>query len=177
MESVHEVHNKGDDRFGVAIRERTGPRRRRGFRLTVVFFPGLLLRYDGATESGAHRQRQSRTLWQSVTSREESREEAASQGENEGWERPKHRAHSAARPYMTLEGIRRAIKYRYSYSSRAPMESLCTPHALLERAERLAGMPTPGFCVACSSEPGGGGRPPHREELARGYPITEARGS
>ena len=75
--------DRGDDRFGVAIRDGTGVPRRRTFRLTAIV-PRIHMRYDLTTPEGAHQQRQLGTLWRSLTS---GVEEAASQGGGQDVER------------------------------------------------------------------------------------------
>ena len=77
VESAAGADGRGDDRFGVAIRDGTGVSRRRTFRLTAIA-PRIHMRYDRTTPDGAHQQRQLETLWRSLTS---GVEVAASQGE------------------------------------------------------------------------------------------------
>ena len=77
VEGAAGADGRGDDRFGVAIRDGTGVSRRRTFRLTAIV-PRMHMRYDRTTPNGAYQQRQSETLWRSLSS---GVEEAASQGE------------------------------------------------------------------------------------------------
>ena len=79
MESSAGADDRGDDTFGVAIRDRTGVPRRRTFRLTAIV-PRIHIRYDRTTPEGAHQQRQLETFWRSLTS---GVEEATSQGEGD----------------------------------------------------------------------------------------------
>ena len=53
-----EGSDRGDDRFGVVIREGTRPLRQRPFCLMGIL-PKIRLPYDGAAEWGVHRRRQS----------------------------------------------------------------------------------------------------------------------
>ena len=57
VENVPSTFDRGDDRFGVAIREGNEPPRRRTFRLPAII-PGIQKRFDSATEWGAHRRGQ-----------------------------------------------------------------------------------------------------------------------
>ena len=65
VESAEGAADRGDDRFGVGIRGGTGPPRRRAFVLTEIV-PRIHMRYDRATDRGAHQQRQLEILWQSA---------------------------------------------------------------------------------------------------------------
>ena len=57
VENVQGVSGREYDRFGVVIRERDGPPRRRTFRL-IDILPRIHQRYDGATKWGVHRRGQ-----------------------------------------------------------------------------------------------------------------------
>ena len=67
VESAERVADRGDDRFGVAMRGGTGPPRRRAFLLTAIV-PRIHMRYDRAIGRGARQQRQLEILWRSVNS-------------------------------------------------------------------------------------------------------------
>ena len=60
VESAAGAAGRGDDRFGVAIRDGTGVSCRRTFRLTALV-PRIHMRYDRTTLDGAHQQRQLET--------------------------------------------------------------------------------------------------------------------
>ena len=66
-ENAEGAANRGDDRFGVVIRERTGSLRRRTFHLTEIL-PRIHIRFDRATAEGAHHQQQLEILWRSMAS-------------------------------------------------------------------------------------------------------------
>ena len=76
-ENAEGAADRGDDRFGVVIRRRTGPSRRRTFHLTEIL-PRIHLRSDRVTADGAHYQQQLEILWRSLAS---GTEETADQGE------------------------------------------------------------------------------------------------
>ena len=67
VESAEGAASRGDDRFGVAIRGRTGPPRRRTFLLAEIV-PRIHLRYDRSTDRGTHQQLQLEILWRSLNS-------------------------------------------------------------------------------------------------------------
>ena len=67
VQSAEGGADRGDPPFGVAIRGRTGPPRRRAF-LFIDIMPRIHMRYDRATDRGAHQQRQFEILWRSGNS-------------------------------------------------------------------------------------------------------------
>ena len=67
VENVQGTFDKGDNGFGVAIREGNGPLCRRTFRLTEIKLM-MEQRFDGATEWGAHRRGQLARYWRSAIS-------------------------------------------------------------------------------------------------------------
>ncbi|CAN0533357.1 unnamed protein product, partial [Laminaria digitata] len=80
VENVQGASDRGDDRFGVVIREGNGPLRRRAFRLTDII-PRLHQRFDGVTQWGVLRRRQLARSWRSAISEEE--EEAPNLTQNQ----------------------------------------------------------------------------------------------
>ena len=129
VESVAGADGRGDDRFGIAIRDGTLVPRRRTFRLTAIV-PTIHMRYDRTTPEGAHQQRQLETSWPSLTS---GVEEASSQGEGgqdveRGLEESANfGAHTAVGLWITL--VESPGKTALEYPYRAPMKALCTPAA------------------------------------------------
>ena len=79
VKNVQGASERGDDRFGVAIREGNRPPRRKTFRLTEII-PRIQQRFDGAAEWGAHRRGQLARYWRSAISEED---EAMNHGEND----------------------------------------------------------------------------------------------
>ena len=125
MENVQGASDRGDDRFGVAIRQGNGPPRRRTFRLTEIT-PRIQQRFDGATEWGANRQGQLARFLRSAIS---DGEEAMNHGENDqevqgsAGEEAEASCTYCGRALDDSEGVSRDITCRYQ--SRAPTEGLC----------------------------------------------------
>ena len=67
VEIAEGAARRGDNRFGVANRGRTGPPRRRTFLLAEIV-PRIHLRYDRSTDRCTHQQRQLEILWRSLNS-------------------------------------------------------------------------------------------------------------
>ena len=129
MENVQGASDRGDDRFGVAIRQGNGPPRRRTFRLTEIT-PRIQQRFDGATEWGANRQGQLARFLRSAIS---DGEEAMNHGENDqqvqgsaGEESEASRTY-CGRALDDSEGG----SGECGYPCRAPTEGLCTSAACL----------------------------------------------
>ena len=174
MENVQGASDRGDDRFGVAIREGNGPPRRRAFRLTDIL-PRLHQRYDGATVWGVRRREQLARAWRSANSEEEE-DPNLTQNQQAG-----RRAREEAETACTYCGLAleesaagsRDIDLRVPVP--CPHGGFVHSSCMLERADHLArGHIDPRSCVACLSEWAGGRRPPHPAELARGLPMNES---
>ena len=125
VESVQGAPDRGNDRFGVAIREGNKPPRRRTFHLAEVI-PRIQQWFDGATEWGDHRRGQLARYWRSATSEGE---EAMNHGENDqevqgsAGEEAEASCTYCGRALDDSEGVSRDITCRYQ--SRAPTEGLC----------------------------------------------------
>ena len=160
VESAAGADGRGDDRFGVAIRDGSGVSRRRTFRLTAIV-PRIHMRYDRTTPDGAHQQRQLEILQRSLTS---GVEEAASQGE--GGQDVERGLEESEEFWCTYCGWPLDNSSGESGEDHARVPVPCT-RCMLARAENLArGHADPRPCVACRSAWPGGSRPPDPAELA-----------
>ena len=152
VESAAGADGRGDDRFGVAIRDGTGVSRRRTFRLTAIV-PRIHMRYDRTTPDGAHQQRQLEILWRSLTS---GVEEAASQGE--GGQDVERGLEESEEFWCTYCGWPLDNSSGESGEDDARVPVPCAhggfvhTRCMLDRAENLArGYADPRPCVACRS--------------------------
>ena len=178
VESAAGTDGRGDDRFGVAIRDGTGAPRRRTFRLTAIVLR-IHMRYDRTTPDGAHQQRQLEPSWRSLTS---GVEEAASQGE--GSQDVERGLEESEKFWCSYYGWRLNISRGESGEDDARVPVPCAhgrfimhTRCMLNHAENLArGHADSRPCVACRSAWPGGSRPPHPAELARGISMDRHEG-
>ena len=151
-ESAERAADREGNRFGLVIRGRTGPLRRRTFHLTEIL-PGIHLRYDRATAEGAHHHQQLEILRRSLTS---GNEETADQGE--GGQPVQRGGEEATEESCTHCGRALDDSVGESEDNHAqvpiPCAHGCLVHArcMVDRAELLArGHTNSRPCVACCS--------------------------
>ena len=164
VENIQGGSDRGDYQFGVAIRERDGPPRRRTFRL-IEILPRIRQPYDGGTEWGVHRRRQLERSWRSAIAEVE---EAAKLGKNQHVE---GRAREEGEAACTYRGLALDNSAGGSGDNHMRVPVPC-PHGgflhvscMSERADRLArGHTDPRSRVACSCEWTDERRPPHPAE-------------
>ena len=167
MDNVRGASGMGEDWFGVTIRGRNGPPRRRTFRITDIL-PRLHQRFDGVADWGIHRRRQLVRSWRSAISEEE---KAANPDQHrEG------RAREEAEIARTYCGLALEDSAEGSGDNHVgvpvpyPHGGFVHVSCMLERADRLArGYTDPRSCVVCSREGREEDDPPTRRNLLGAY--------
>ena len=151
VESAEGAADRGDDRFGMAIRGGTGPPRGRAF-LTEIM-PGIHMRYDRATDRGAHQQRQLKIFWRSVNS---GVEEVTNR--HEGGQHMHGGRRDDAEATCTYCGRNLDAVTGEAGDSHVLVPIPCAhggfvdARCMLDREDRIArGHTDPGPCVACQS--------------------------
>ena len=113
VENVQGTSDRGDDRFGVGLREGNEPGCRRTFRLTETK-PIMHQRFDGATEWGAQKRRQLARYWRSAISEgKEAMSHGGNDQEAQGSARQNHCALTTVGHLTTRKGSRGTITCGY----------------------------------------------------------------
>ena len=158
----------------MAFRGGTGPSRRRALLVTEIV-PRIHVRYDRATDRGAHHQRRLEILGRSVDSdvKENADQHEGDQHVHGGWGDDAEASCTYCRRALddsAGESGDSKVRVPIPRAHRGSVHARC----MLDRADHIArGHIGPRPCVACQSAWLKGSRPPHPAELARGLPMTE----